>query len=271
MSDVSSEPQIEVQKDGRPGWWLRVNHKKPNFFGGPLKVILNVFAIFIVSQLVAALSVELVLAVIHPGQNLGGLLDKSAPAQFFYVALAETLAIWFVVALLRRRGLNLAAIGWGRWPRWRDLKWAAVGFVAFYTLLVVTSAVLSALFPEINNNQQQDVGFHTLNTTLDHMLAFGALVIFPPLGEETLVRGYLYSALRSKWRVLPAMLLTSFLFGIAHLQPGSNGALVWIAAVDTFILSLVLVYLRETTGALYAGVLVHALNNVIAFGVHFHG
>jgi membrane protease YdiL (CAAX protease family) len=32
---------------------------------------------------------------------------------------------------------------------------------------------------------------------------------------------------------------------------------------------MVLVYLRETTGALYAGMLVHALNNLIAFGVHF--
>jgi membrane protease YdiL (CAAX protease family) len=41
----------------------------------------------------------------------------------------------------------------------------------------------------------------------------------------------------------------------------------WAAAFDTFILSVVLVYLREKTGALYAGMLVHMLNNLLAFFV----
>jgi membrane protease YdiL (CAAX protease family) len=85
-----------------------------------------------------------------------------------------------------------------------------------------------------------------------------------------LVRGYLYSGLRKSWKFLPALLVTSLLFGLAHLQLGSGAAVLWAAGVDTFTLSLVLVYLRETTGALYAGMLVHSLNNLIAFGVHFH-
>jgi membrane protease YdiL (CAAX protease family) len=66
------------------------------------------------------------------------------------------------------------------------------------------------------------------------------------------------------------MLVTSLLFGLAHLQSGDNGALIWGAALDTFILSLVLVYLRESTGALYAGILIHSLNNLLAFFSHFH-
>jgi membrane protease YdiL (CAAX protease family) len=59
------------------------------------------------------------------------------------------------------------------------------------------------------------------------------------------------------------------MFGLAHLQLGSGTAVVWAAGIDTFLLSLVLVYLREKSGVLYAGMLVHALNNLIAFGVHF--
>ncbi|MGH9351096.1 MAG: lysostaphin resistance A-like protein, partial [Terriglobia bacterium] len=90
-----------------------------------------------------------------------------------------------------------------------------------------------------------------------------------PLGEETLVRGYLYSGLRKYWRFWPALLFTSLLFGAAHLEFGAGGPLVWAAAIDTFLLSVVLCYLRERTGALYAGILVHMLNNLIAFGVHF--
>jgi membrane protease YdiL (CAAX protease family) len=87
---------------------------------------------------------------------------------------------------------------------------------------------------------------------------------------EILVRGYLYSGLRSNWKFLPAALLTSLMFGLAHLQLGSGAAVVWAAGIDTFVLSMVLVYLREKTGVLYAGILVHALNNLIAFGVHFN-
>jgi membrane protease YdiL (CAAX protease family) len=59
--------------------------------------------------------------------------------------------------------------------------------------------------------------------------------------------------------------MTSFIFGAAHLELGSGSPLVWGAAIDTFLLSVVLVYLREKTGALYAGMLVHMLNNLIAF------
>jgi membrane protease YdiL (CAAX protease family) len=67
------------------------------------------------------------------------------------------------------------------------------------------------------------------------------------------------------------MLVTSLFFGLAHLQLGNGAAALWAAGLDTFVLSLVLVYLREKSGALYAGMLVHSLNNVVAFSVHFHG
>ena len=173
--------------------------------------------------------------------------------------------------LLRRRGLKLNAIGLGRKPTWGDLKKALIGFLAFYALLILATLAISALVPSFNTNQTQDVGFNSLNSTLDGIFAFASLVILPPLGEETLVRGYLYSGLRSRWKFVPAMLVTSLIFGLAHLQLGSGTAAVYAAGLDTFVLSLVLVYLRETTGALYAGMLVHSLNNVVAFGVHFHG
>jgi len=240
-------------------------------FGSPWQVILNVFIIFIASQAVAVFFVELLLGLLHPHANLSSVLDQSAPGQFFYILIAEGLAILLVLAVLKRRGLSLAAIGLGRKPVWRDLKKAAIGFIIFYGLLILATVVISALFPDFNTNQTQDVGFNSLNSTIDGVLAFAALVILPPLGEETLVRGYLYSGLRTRWKFVPAMLVTSLFFGLAHLQLGNGAAALWAAGLDTFVLSLVLVYLRETTGALYAGMLVHSLNNVVAFSVHFHG
>ena len=62
----------------------------------------------------------------------------------------------------------------------------------------------------------------------------------------------------------PGTLVTSVIFGALHTLTGKDG-LLWIAAIDTFALSLVLCYLREKTGNLYASMGVHAIKNGIAF------
>jgi membrane protease YdiL (CAAX protease family) len=267
MSNASSNPR-------KLGFFKKRESKEPaGNFGNPWLVFLTTLLIFIVSQLLAAFIIELVYSIINGGlpANADSFLDASATSDFFYVLLAESLSVFFVFKVLKARGLRLAKIGLGRLPRLSDLIRALIGFGIFYGLLIVAGLILTLIFPDLNNNQAQDVGFNTLNTPLDHALAFIALVFLPPLGEETLVRGYLYSGLRSRWRFVPAMLATSLLFGLAHLQTGQGTSLLWAAGVDTFVLSLVLVYLRESTGALYAGMVVHSLNNLIAFGVHFHG
>ncbi len=237
-------------------------------FGGPARIILSVFAIFLLSQFVAVFLMEGAYGLIRPGSKYT--LDQSAAAQFFYILLAEAIAVGCVMWVLRRRHLRLGSIGFSRRPKWRDIKWAALGFLVFYGLLFAVTAILSLLIPSFNINAPQDVGFNVLSSPLDRIIALVALVILPPLGEETLMRGYLYSGLRSRLKFWPAMLITSLLFGAAHLSTGVHGAL-WAAGVDTFVLSLILVYLRERSGALYAPIMVHGLNNLVAFFAHFHG
>jgi membrane protease YdiL (CAAX protease family) len=261
LKNLSNRPALK--------WPKRKDREVKGDFGGPWRVIGTTLLIFLVTQLVAAIVVESVMAAIHPGTKIDGTLVGSAPAQFFYILLAEGGAVWLVLTIIKRSGLKLAHIGLGRKPVALDIVKGLLGFGVFFAILVVVNGVLSALFPELNA-EQQDVGFNTLNNSIDWVLALLALVILPPIGEEVLVRGYLYSGLRSKLRYLPAMLITSLMFGLAHVQFGSGSAVLWAAGIDTFILSLVLVYLRETTSALYAGMLVHAFNNLIAFGVHFH-
>jgi len=235
--------------------------------GSPLRVVANVLLIFVGSQFIAVLLVEVALAIFRaPASSI----DNSTGAQFFYILIAEGLAALSVFWLVRRRRLSFKLIGLGRKPQLSDLWPAGLGFLAFYFLLIVVSIIASALYPNIDKGSQ-DVGFNTISGSFDHMVAFISLVIIPPLGEEPLVRGYLYSGLRGRFKFVPAMLLTSVLFGAAHLLTGFGPGLLWSAALNTFVLSIVLVYLRERTGALYAGMLVHALNNAIAFGFHFHG
>ena len=62
-----------------------------------------------------------------------------------------------------------------------------------------------------------------------------------------------------------AALITSIIFATAHLEFGEGAPLLWVAAIDTFVLSLALVYVRERTGRLWGSMGVHALKNTVAF------
>lgn len=235
--------------------------------GGPVRIIATTILVFIISQLIAAFIAEAGLSLLGPDSHQT--LDNSIVWEFVYILIAESLAVLATIRLVKRRGLGLGTIGLGRRPKWSDLTKAVIGFLAFYALLIVAGLLVNELSPNITN-EKQDLGFTNAHAAWQTALAFISLVILPPLGEETLVRGYLYSGLRSIWRFWPALLVTSVLFGAAHLEFGSGGPLVWAAALDTFILSVVLVFLRERTGAIYAGILVHMLNNLVAFGYYFH-
>lgn len=164
--------------------------------------------------------------------------------------------------------MTFGDIGLSRRPNWRDLKLGLLGFLAFYGLLIGVTVIVSWLIPSFDVNQAQNVGFDSLGSSLDRFIAFLSLVILVPVGEEILMRGYLYTGLRATWKFLPALLMTSLIFGLAHLE-FDGGPLVWVAALDTFILSTVLIYVRERSAALYACILIHMLNNTIAFLVHF--
>lgn len=89
--------------------------------------------------------------------------------------------------------------------------------------------------------------------------------MLPPLVEELLMRGFLYKGLKNGLRRAWAVLITSALFAIAHLQFGSGSALLWAAAIDTFVLSLVLIYLVEKSRSLWPAIGVHAMKNGFAF------
>jgi len=126
------------------------------------------------------------------------------------------------------------------------------------------------LLPNINYNQKQDLGFNSVAGSNQMVLVFISLVILPPIAEEIMMRGLLFSGLRTRLKLLPAMVITSALFAVAHLEFGSGNALLWTAAMDTFILSLVLCFLREKTHSLIPGMILHGLKNCIAF-VYLYG
>lgn len=158
-------------------------------------------------------------------------------------------------------------------PTWKDIGLAPAGFIAYLILAAIITSVFSAIFPWFDASQTQNVGFNSLYSGLDRLAAFFALVVVAPIAEEVIFRGWLYGKLRAlipqkislpfikKNRFPLSLVLSIFivsaLFGLLHLQ--------WNVGINVFCLSLILCALREITGTIYSGILLHMLKNGIAF------
>jgi membrane protease YdiL (CAAX protease family) len=223
------------------------------------------FAAYFASQLILGVGVGLYAeAKNQTVSQVSGLLEGSVVAQFVASLLFYGLIGLFVFLFLRLRRTAATAIGLVK-PRLRDLGYAALGFVAYFVAYIIIIQIIQAIVPGLNLDQRQEIGFSTSSEGGSLIFVFASLVILPPLMEEILTRGVLYTGLRTKLPVIAAAIITSVMFAAAHLQAGSGNDLLWVAAIDTFTLSLVLVYLREKTGSLWPSISLHAFKNFIAF------
>jgi membrane protease YdiL (CAAX protease family) len=191
-------------------------------------------------------------------------LNNSVGAQFAFILVAEASAIGVIYLFLRFYKRSFADIGLRR-PRWLDPLYGLAAVPAYLVLYILSVGVISHFVPGLNVNQQQQIGFNNVHGTTQLMLTFISLVVLPPLAEEIMIRGFLYSSLKKALPTTGAVVVTSVIFASAHLPEGGAAGPLYIAALDTFILSLVLIYLREKTGSLWASITLHAIKNGIAF------
>jgi membrane protease YdiL (CAAX protease family) len=231
----------------------------------PWLAVLFVVIVYFASQVVGGLVISIYPALRHWDSAVANhWLQNSVSAQFIYVLLAEAFTIGAVLGFLRHYKVSVKMIGLRR-PRWSDPVYGLAAVVPYYILYILTVGLVSHFVPSLNVNQQQDIGFTSVHGIAQLTLTAISLVILPPLTEEILVRGYLYSSLKKGMPQVAAVIVTSLIFASAHLPEGGAAGPLYIAALDTFVLSLVLIYLREKTGSLYASMTLHAIKNGIAF------
>lgn len=245
------------------------------------EVVLGVFWLLLWTGVSVIVS-ELIVGGVMLG--IMGVESFSRPvAQAVYAALAYSLAILLAIwvpanssmkleikkdgkertELIKGKSVNRNMLGLKGLPTWTDIGLAPVGFVV--SLLLAAGLVwVFSLFPWFDAEEVQNIGFNLYGGRLDRIIAFIALVIIAPIAEEIIFRGWLYGRLRGKLSremsnrasMIISALLVSLLFGIVHLQ--------WNVGVNVFAMSLVLCGLREVTGTIYAGILMHMIKNGLA-------
>ncbi len=231
----------------------------------PWWTVLFVAIIFFAAQIIGGLAVSFYPWTQHwTTIQASDWLQSSVNGQFTFYVIAEGLTLGAVYLFLRRYPTGFSKIGLRR-PRWSDLGYGFAAVPPYFILYILTVIIIAAVAPGLDVNQKQEIGFDHVTQVLPLLMAFVSLVILPAFTEEIVVRGLLYSSLKKALPLGWAVVATSALFAAAHLPEGGPAGPLYIAAIDTFVLSLVLIYLREKTGGLWASMTLHALKNSIAY------
>lgn len=239
----------------------------PRFRSSVTAIIVTIVAFF-GSQIVGALLFGAFLLLLPGFRGLSGpeVEAKLMANHWLYLALIvliEILAVTVIWMSMKRRTMTLAQIGLGTFRSSYIWK-ALLGYGAVVLLNIIVFTWIGSLFPHLNLSQKQDLGVDTAAAGQALIPMFIALVIIPPFVEEFIMRGFLFTALRSRLSFAWSASIVSILFGLAHITQSDNG-LFWTGAVSFFMLSMVLCYLRERTHSLWPSIGVHMLQNGVAF------
>lgn len=164
----------------------------------------------------------------------------------------------------KSKPMSRKEIGLDELPTWIDIGLALIGFVVYLVLAAILTFAFSQ-FDWFNVEETQEIGFEVGIVGVDRIVAYVVLVVVAPIVEEILFRGWLYEKLRVRLSrettvvvaSIISAILVSLLFGFVHGQ--------WNVGVNVFAMSLVLCAMREITGTIYSGILLHMIKNGVAF------
>jgi membrane protease YdiL (CAAX protease family) len=144
---------------------------------------------------------------------------------------------------LRRFGPNV--IPW---------MFAAVGI--YFLASIVIAITLTPEQEDIAENLGADQDAALIVTIIAGIL----IVPVTAIAEEVFFRGLIFGGFRQRMGLWPAALLSGVLFGAGHLTAGDAAV-----ALQLSVFGVVLAWVYERTGVLWVPIILHGLNNSLAF------
>ncbi|HEY5730897.1 MAG TPA: type II CAAX endopeptidase family protein [Anaerolineales bacterium] len=184
---------------------------------------------------------------IAASQNLGTKLAQSAA-----LVLIQLSYLIPVLAVFAYRRINIMSIGFGKFE-WSTLALGCGLVIASYILIIIHNGLLFLLGVETQGEEILGL-FDALDSPIWFVIVG---VIFAPIVEEIFFRGFLFQGFRQKYGWVKGALISSAIFGVAHLDP--------VALIPTFILGLVLAYVYHRSNSVWISVILHMLVNGFGF------
>ncbi len=203
--------------------------------------------------LAAALAVTMVTAIAFSAAGAGDLNDNRA---FTFIATfggdaALVATAWFMVAAPSR--LKLSMFGLRRFRFWSAIGWVLAAYATYFVLAAIYTVLVNP--PQDNLPDQLGANESTLLAVITGVFV---IAIAPPV-EEFFFRGFLFQSLRNSWGPALGAIGSAVIFSAIHLQFDKFPQLV--------ILGIALAFVFQKTDSLWPCIMLHALNNALAFGV----
>ncbi|HEY4277505.1 MAG TPA: CPBP family glutamic-type intramembrane protease [Conexibacter sp.] len=184
--------------------------------------------------------------------------DPSPASNIIATAFQDCAFIGVAIFIARSAGpVTFGQFGVRRTPIRLAVFWIVAATISFYILTAIYSAVFN-----ITNSDNLPDSLGLERSTVAFVAVCILVTVIAPLAEEFLFRGFFFGAVRN-WRgPWVAAVITAIVFGGIHV--GSAGA---EFLPPLAILGFLLCIVRWRTGSLVPCIMVHSINNAIAFGV----
>ena len=181
------------------------------------------------------------------------LLKWTGKVGYILIELSLLAFVWIYLGARRYRQIRLF--------RWRSIPQSAI---LVMILIAIGTAVLfdeldrlvGLVIPMPVEQLEALKDAFTADNAVDNLLIAFGVVIIGPLVEESLFRGVIQQIFERRWDITRAILLTSLIFALIHLQPW------WI--IQQLILAVFLGYLSWRWNSIIPAFLIHAANNAWA-------
>ena len=156
---------------------------------------------------------------------------------------------------IRKYGGGLAALGFRSPIRRRPYLFAAGAWTAAFTVAAAWSMLMVWAGPEwLKPPDSAGRLTEEFGTNLAGLLIVA--VVWGPVGEEVFFRGFVLPGLIGRFGVPAAVVVSSGLFALFHLDPGM--------LVPTFLLGAALAWIYLKTGSIWPSIMAHGMQNALA-------
>jgi membrane protease YdiL (CAAX protease family) len=154
-------------------------------------------------------------------------------------------------------GLSAAARSLGLRPFGPRIILPILAAIGLYLLsAMVLNLIISPQQEDLAENLGADRDAAAAVTVLAGIL----IIAGAAAGEELFFRGFIFGGLRQTLSLWPAAVISGIFFGLLHLTAGNLAVGLQLSAFG-----VILAWLYERTGVLWAPMILHGLNNAIAF------
>jgi membrane protease YdiL (CAAX protease family) len=190
-------------------------------------------------------------------QFMQGIRINDITASFQLTVLDAMAGLGLIWLVLRKYKVSWSSLGLRKFSPVKAGLLIGGMFVAFIGIVWVALIATKLLVPGFDPDQAQVNEFTSAITNNAKLISFFALVVIPPIIEEILFRGFMFPAFSGRVGTLFGALFSSLLFGFAHLQAN--------VGVYTVVLGLLLCFMYKRTNSIIPGMVLHMINNYVAF------